>query len=159
MTISDDEILSIIDETTVALGQILLRHRALSESLLDTQQTERGKEEIDSLKKRIEDERANLAKIRHSQRRRKELDRIRSAHEKEAKDVQTEQKNGMVSLLNQGGKLIGWIQTIGRNRVNILNAHGKVVAREIDGRTFDGKSRFAGRGNQGLRVLGTRLKK
>jgi hypothetical protein len=29
MNISDDEILTIIEDTTVALGQILLRHRAL----------------------------------------------------------------------------------------------------------------------------------
>jgi hypothetical protein len=65
----------------------------------------------------------------------------------------------MVSLLNQNGRLIGWIQPAGRNRVNILNANGKVVAREIDGRTFDGRSRFVGLGQQGLRVLGTTLGK
>ena len=91
MNISDDEILSIIDDTTTALGQILLRHRALSESFLDTQQTERGSEEIQSLKKRIEDERENLAKIRHSQQRRKELEQIRQAHEKESKESQAKQ--------------------------------------------------------------------
>jgi len=159
MTISDDDILSIIDETTVALGQILLRHRELSESLLDTQQTERGREKIDSLRKQIEDERENLAKIRHTQQRKKELERIRKAHDKEAKEMQTEQKAGLVSLLNQSGRLIGWIQTIGRNRVNILNANGKVVAREIDGQTFDGRSRFVGGGSQGLRVLGKSSRK
>jgi hypothetical protein len=41
--------------------------------------------------------------------------------------------------------------------VNILNANGKVVAREIDGRTFDGQSRLIGGGSQGIRVLGTSL--
>jgi hypothetical protein len=94
MNTFDDEILSIIDDTTVALGQILLRHRALSESLLDTQQTDRGKEEIESLKRRIEDERENLGKIRHSQQRRKELERIRKDHEKEARKIQAEQVYG-----------------------------------------------------------------
>ena len=156
MNISDDQLLSIIEDTTLALGQILLSHRELSESLLDTQQTERGREKIDSLRKQIEDERENLVKIRHSQHRKKELDRIRKAHEKESKGLQTERKTSMVSILNQNGRLIGWIQPVGRNRVNILNAKGRVVAREINGRTFDGRSRFIGKGSQGLRVLGTR---
>lgn len=98
MNISDDELLSIIEDTTLALGQILLRHRELSENLLDTQQTERQKEKIDSLRKQIEDERENLSKIRQSQQRRKELERIRRDHEKKAKETdeesQAEQKNG-----------------------------------------------------------------
>ena len=154
MKISDEELLSIIEDATLALGQILLSHRELSESLLDTQQTKRGEEKIATLRRQIEDERENIAKVRHTQQRKKELERIRNAHEKKAKETQTEQKAGMVSLLNQSGKLIGWIQTIGRNRVNILNANGKIVAREIDGRTFAGNNRFAGCGSQGLRVLG-----
>jgi hypothetical protein len=87
MNISDDELLSIIEDTTLALGQILLRHRDLSESLLDTQQTDRQKEKIDSLRKQIEDERHNLSKIRRSQQREKELERIRRDHEKEAKGI------------------------------------------------------------------------
>jgi hypothetical protein len=86
MNISDGELLSIIENTTLALGQILLRHRELSENLLDIQQTDQAKEKIDSLRKQIEDERENLAKIRQSQQRKKELDRIRQNHEKEAKE-------------------------------------------------------------------------
>jgi hypothetical protein len=156
MKITDADLLSIIEDATLALGQILLRHRDLSESILDTQQTDRARESIYVLRRQIEDERERLEKIRHDQQRRKELERIRKAHEKESKGTQTEQKSGSVSLLNQNGRLIGWIQDAGRNRVNILNANGKVVAREIDGRTFDGRSRFVGVGNQGLRVLGTR---
>jgi len=81
--ISDDELLSIIDDATLALGQILLRHRELSENLLDTQQTERGMERIDALRKQIEDEKERLATIRHTQQRKRELDRIRKAHERE----------------------------------------------------------------------------
>ena len=159
MKISDDELLSIIDDATLALGQILLRHRELSENLLDTQQTERGMERIDTLRKQIEDEREKLVSIRHAQQRKRELERIRRAHEKEPKEAQTEQRAGMVSLLNQGGRLIGWIQNVGHNRVNILNAHGRVVAREINGRTFNGQNRFIGFGNQGLIALGTNQRK
>jgi hypothetical protein len=96
MNISNDELLSIIEDTTLALGQILLRHRDLSESILDTQQTDRAREIIDLLRRQIEDERERLAKIRHDQQRRKELERIRKTHEKESKGTQTEQKSGMV---------------------------------------------------------------
>jgi hypothetical protein len=159
MNISDDELLSIIEDTTLALGQILLRHRELSENLLDIQQTDQAKEKIDSLQKQIEDERNNLATIRQSEKRKKELERIRKDHEKESKQTQTEQKSGMASLLNQNGRLIGWVQSAGRNRLNMLSANGNVVAREIDGRTFDERSRFIGSGNQKLRVLGTKLRK
>lgn len=87
MKISDDELLSIIDDATLALGQILLRHRELSENLLDTQQTQRGMERIDALRKQIEDERERLASIRHAQERKRKLERIRMAHEREAKET------------------------------------------------------------------------
>lgn len=88
MKLCDDELLSIIDDATLALGQILLRHRELSENLLDTQQAERGMERIDTLRKQIEDERERLATIRHAQERKRELERIRKAQEKESKETQ-----------------------------------------------------------------------
>ena len=161
MKFSDDELLSIIDDVTLALGQLLLTHRELTEGLLDQYQTDAEKEKIADLKKQIEVEREKLSAIRHAQERKKELERIRKDHEKEAKaskSKQTEQKLGTVALRNQRGQLVGWVQTVGRNRLNILNPQGKVVAREIDGRTFDGRSQFRGYGSQGLRVLGTKIK-
>lgn len=160
MNISDDELLTIIEDATLALGQMLLNHRELSESLLDTQQTDRAKQKIDSLRKHIEDERENLAKIRQSQSRKKELERIRKDHAKEANEARlTKQKQGTVSVLNQNGQLVGRIQSFGNNRRNIMNARGEIVAREIDGRTFNERGEFRGYGKQGLRVLGMKLKK
>ncbi len=161
MKFSDDELLSIIDDVTLALGQLLLTHRELTEGLLDQYQTDAGKEKIAGLRQQIEDEREKLSAIRHAQQRKKELERIRKDHEKEtkaSKGTQTEQKVGTVALRNQRGQVVAWIQTLGKNRVNILNPQGKVVAREIDGRTFDGRSQFRGYGCQGLRVLGTKMK-
>jgi len=160
MKFSDDELLSIIEDVTLALGQLLLTHRELTEGLLDQYQTDAEKEKIAGLRKQIEDEREKLSAIRHAQERKKELERIRKDHEKEAKaskEKQTEQKLGTVALRNQRGQLVGWVQTVGRNRVNILNPQGKVVAREIGKRTFDGRSQFRGYGSQGLRVLGTKM--
>lgn len=159
MNISDDELLSIIDDATLALGQLLLNHRELSESLLDTQQTDRAKQKIDSLRRKIEDERQNLATIRQAQQRKKELERIRQSHAKEANEAKRpKQKQGTVSVLNQKGQLVGRIQSFGNNRRNIMNAKGEIVAREIDGRTFNERGEFRGYGKQGLRVLGMKLK-
>ena len=160
MNISDDELLTIIEDATLALGQMLLNHRELSESLLDTQQTDRAKQKIDSLRKHIEDERENLAKIRQSQSRKKELERIRKHHAKEPNEARwTKQNQGTVSVLNQNGQVVGRIQSFGNNRRNIMNARGEIVAREIDGRTFNERGEFRGYGKQGLRVLGMKLKK
>lgn len=160
MNISDDELLSIIEDATLALGQLLLTHRELSESLLDTKQTDRAKQKIDALRKQVEDERVNLSKIRHVQSRKKELERIRKDHAKEANEAkQTKQKQGTVSVLNQNGQLVGRVQSFGNNRRNFMNARGEVVAREINGRTYNGRGEFRGYGKQGLRVLGMKLKR
>jgi len=162
MKIARHELLSLIEDVTMTLGQILLTHNQLLETLLDTQQIELRKQKIDSLKKRIEDEREKLAKIRHTQQRKKELERIRKDHEKKAEaneTTQTEPKLGSVALRNQRGQLLGWIQTIGYNRVDVLDARGEVVAREIDGRTFNRLGQFQGYGKQGIRVLGMKSKR
>ena len=158
MKFTDDELLGVIEDVTLALGQLLLTHRELTEGLLDQYQTDAEKEKIAGLRKQIDDEREKLSAIRHAQQRKKELERIRKDHEREAKaskEKQTEQKVGTLALRNQRGQVVAWIQTVGKNRVNILNPQGRVVAREIDGRTFDAKTKFRGRGNQGLRILGT----
>lgn len=165
MIISDEELLSIIEQVTDTLGQILVTHRDLSEGLLDQTLTIRGKEKIDSLKKRIDDEKENLARIRHTQQRKKDLERLRQKQDKELttpdeKTTQNEGKGGSrVPLLNQRGQLVGWIQSVGRNRVNILNQKGQVVAREVDGRTFNDRGQYQGRGKQGLRVLGIKQRR
>ena len=57
-------------------------------------------------------------------------------------------------LLNQKGQVVGRLRTVGRNRVNILELEGWVVAREINGMTLDQNGRLRGFGKQGLRVLG-----
>ena len=146
-----DELLSILEAVTLTVGQVLLTHRDLTEGLLDQNQTDRAKLKIDSLRKKIEDQREKLVQIRHVQQRKKELERIRRDHEKSSLP---EQKNGSVPVINQQGKVVGWIQTVGRDRVNILDPKGRVVGREINGVTYDRRGQARGTGRQGLRVLG-----
>ncbi len=153
MRFTDDEILEILEEVTVTLGQLFLTHRDLTEGLLDQNQTNQVKLKIDSLRKKIDDQRGKLVQIRHVHQRKKELERIRRDHERESsKDTQTEQKNR--TILNQKGQVVGWLQTAGRNRVNILDPKGRVVGREINGVTYDRRGQVRGSGIQGLRVLG-----
>ena len=79
MTVTDHELLDIIEEVTTTLGQIILTHQELTEGLLDQNQTNRSRYKIDSLKNQLEDEKEKLGQIRHQQQRKKELERIRAA--------------------------------------------------------------------------------
>ena len=158
VTITDDELVDLIEEVTTSLGQILLRHRELTEGILDQQLTDRSRDKIDSLKKRIEVEKEKLTQVRHQQQRKRELGRIRKSHESETQSEGTSRSH-LVTIRDHRGKVIGWIQSVGRNRFNFLNGRGRLVGRFINGQTYDGQGHFIGNGNQGLRVIGETLKK
>ena len=76
MRFTDDELLQIIEDVTVALGQILLSHRELTEGLVD-QQSELSQRKIDGLKKRIDLERTRMLKLKRIRRRKAELEKLR----------------------------------------------------------------------------------
>lgn len=162
MKITDDELLAIIEEVTLTLGQILLTHRELAEGLFDQTQTRVAREKIDAVKDELKKEKDRLASIQHAQHRKRELEKLRQDQDKDTLDKakQNEGKHAsrMTQLLNGQGRLIGWIQPTGKNMVCILNSRGQIVAREIDGRTFDAKGRYRGNGKQGLRILGAHKK-
>jgi hypothetical protein len=155
MKITDDELLDLIEDITVTLGQILLTHRELTEGLLDDGPTVRSQQKIDDLKKRLEDEKIRLAKSRRFQQRKKELEKIRDDHRK---DVQTETASRKtVRIQNQSGRVIGWMQAVGKDRIHVLDQQGRTVGRFIHGKTYDGQGRFIGDGDQALRALGQTL--
>lgn len=154
MKITDDELLDLIEDITVTLGQILLTHRELTEGLLDDGPTERSQKKINDLKKRMELEKDRLTQHRRFQQRKKELEKIRDDHDKQ---VQSESKTTPVQ--DQSGKVIGWMQTVSPNRIHFLDHRGQVIGRFINGRTLDDRGRVVGLGNQGLRVLGQMLRK
>jgi hypothetical protein len=86
MTFTDDELLEIIEDVTVTLGQILLTHRELTEGLIN-HETEISQHKIEDLRKRIDQERRRLANARRIRRRKNELekmrkDRLRKSQEK-----------------------------------------------------------------------------
>jgi hypothetical protein len=154
MTFHDGELIDVIDEITITLGQILLSHRELTEGLLDQRQTDRAKEKIDQLKKRMDDEKEKLTTLRQHQQRRKALEKLRQTNTTEG--VST---NRMLALRDQRGRVIGWVQSLGKDRLDVLDAGGRMVGRLIHGKTYDGRGQFVGDGNQGLRVLGQILRR
>lgn len=157
MTFTDDELISLIEEVTTTLGQILLTHRELTEGLLDQKLTDRSREKIESLKKRMESEKEKLTQIRHHQQRTRELERIRKSHATETTTEGTSRSH-LVTIRDQRGRVVGWIQSVGKNRVNILDGRSRLVGRFINGQTYDSRGQVIGSGNQGLRLLGRTLK-
>ena len=154
MKITDDELLDLIEDITVTLGQILLTHRELTEGLLDDGPTERSQQKIHDLKKRLDVEKDRLTQHRRFQQRKRELEKIRDDHDKQ---VQSESKT--TPIQNQSGRVLGWMQVVGTNRIHFLDHRGQVIGRFINGRTLDDRGRVVGLGNQGLRVLGQMLRK
>lgn len=129
----------------------------MTEGLLDQNQTDRSRDKIDSLKNQLEDEKEKLGQIRHHQQRKKELERIRKSHERDQQTEGTSSKK-LVSVRDQRGRVVGWIQSVGRDRVNILDPRGRVVGRFINGQTYNNRGNVVGRGDQLLRVLGRTTK-
>jgi hypothetical protein len=158
---SDAE-LELIATTLETLEEILSTHSQLIESLLDQTQSTASQEKIDNLKQRIADERLKIKKHRDAQKRKRDLEKLRASQSAppEKKSEQNENKHGSktIQLLDGNGKLIGWIQPVGKNLTHILNARGQLVAREVDGKTYSQDGRFMGRGYQGLRVLGMKMR-
>lgn len=128
MTLTDDELLEVIDEVTIALGEILLRHRQLRESLMSGDTISASQNRIEKRRAEIEKEREKIRKTREVIRRRRELEKIRRDHEKtEVAEIKSTATTS--PILNGKGAVIGWFQRAGQNRTNILSRQGRVVAR------------------------------
>lgn len=126
MKISDDELLDLIEDITVSLGQILVSHRELTEGLLDDGPTERSQKKIEDLKRKLDLEKDRLTQHRQSLQRKRELEKLRKDH---LKDVQSESKT--IPVQNGSGKVVGWVMPVARNRIHVLDHQGRVVGRFI----------------------------
>jgi hypothetical protein len=51
------------------------------------------------------------------------------------------------------GKVIAYVQKNSENNYAILNENQRLVAREINGDTFDAQGRFVGKGRLGLTLV------
>jgi hypothetical protein len=161
---SEDDLISLMDDLCVVIGQVLVNFQFLHESILDQAASQQTQEKIQKLQRKLGDERARLRKSRDAAARKRELEKIRGAHEREREKQanraeQTEGKSApnMIALKNQKGEVIGWMHVVGKNQIDFLNSKGRLIAREILGRTYNGRGNLAAYDRQGLRVLGQQM--
>jgi membrane protein involved in colicin uptake len=91
MKLTDDEVLAIIDEATIALGEILLSHRQLTEDFLERHGIEQAEDRIEKRRAEIQKERERIRQMKDAIRHRREVERIRKQDEKEAESAASKQ--------------------------------------------------------------------
>ena len=160
MKITRDQLMDLLDDLCSEVSRVVATHaeicRELAEDSLDQRRTDAQQQRIDRVKAELEDEKTKLSRLRQSQRHKREVERSRKEHGAQ-RQHESQGGGGAVALRNGQGRLIGWLQPVGANRLNVLDAKGRLVAREIDGMTLDRRGRLVGHGKQGLVVLGYEL--
>lgn len=152
MKISKDEMNSILSQTTTLLGQLLATMNELREDTIDQRQASAQQAKVDRIKRELENEKEGMKRLRHRQQHKRQVERSRKDRDQ---DRQHEGRGGgLVALRNSRGQLIGWLRATGKDRLEVLDGKGRVVAREINGLTLNASGRLVGHGRLGLAVLG-----
>ena len=153
ITLTDDDLISIIDQVTVAVGEILATHAELKEGLMDKTATNQFQKKIDGFKKKAEEENEKLKNVKTAQQRRDELLKINRHNAKRTKNESTTAQR-LICLKNSRGQVAGWIRRVSPDRTNVMDRNGRLVAFETGDRTFTANGQYFGNGSQGIRVLG-----
>lgn len=161
MKIHREELMDLLDDLCSEVSAVVASHaeisRELVEDSLDQKRTDAQQMRIDRVKRELENEKEELAALRRRQTHKRELEIARKENERKHRQEEGRASNGLVALRNARGQLIGWLQAAGMDRVNVLDAKGRLVARELNGMTLDRCGRLVGNGRQGLVVLGGEL--
>jgi hypothetical protein len=158
MPLTQSELLDLIDEVNVAVAQAIASYAELNEGMIDDAATGAAKEKLERLKAKTDDAKQRLADLKDQQRHKAEVERQRRERERERQSTnESKSPQSRVALLNAKGQWIGWVETQRDGKVNVYDARGRIVARELNGITLDRTGRFVGRGRQGLVVLGQGL--
>lgn len=153
-----DELIDLLSDVTSLIGTALAREVELKESFAsDAADAQRAK--LDALKAKLAGERLKLQKLNAASKRRRELEKKRHENERQtARSAANESKNtGMVTLRDGAGRVVGFMRVMGPNRTDFFDRTGKLVAREIGGKTYFTSGKLASPDRQGLRVLGQHL--
>jgi hypothetical protein len=108
---------------------------------------------VDRIKRELENGKQPLKRVRHRQWHKPEAARKRQKHLKHRRHG-GRGANGLVASRHARGQLIGWLQSARLHCVNVRNAKGRLVAREINGMTLDLTGWLVGHSQLGLVVLG-----
>ena len=119
-----------------------------------------AEEKIARLQRSIDRENDQIAARKAREKRRKELEQLRKKNA--ATPTKTDEGKATPAKLSyadrvirdERGRVIAYRLRHGGQDV-FLTAGGKLIGREVDGRTYDATSRFRGYGRQGLRLVGT----
>lgn len=128
------------------------------ESRIDVLNTRAAEDKIDRLQRAMDREQELIARLKERQRRRQWLEKLRKKNA--ATPTKTDEAKAMPAKLSyadrairdERGRVIAYRVRHGGHDV-FLTAGGKLIGREVDGRTYDATSRFRGYGRQGLRLV------
>jgi hypothetical protein len=155
MQASQEELISTLDELTSAIGEVLASHLEIRESILGLpSSTVAAKVRISQLQAKIDGEKVRLAKAKEAERRKRELLRKNRENDRRLKKEVVARESRSVPVRDGSGKTIGFVLRINPQKTEFRDSKGRLVAYELGGRTYDGKGRFRGTGDQGLRFLG-----
>lgn len=156
--------IALIRETLAELAdaktllEILLVEAA--DGAIDAFNNHAAEEKIDRLERSIDRENDQIAARKAREKRRKELEQLRKKNAAtptktdEGKATPAKPSYSDRVVRDERGRVIAYRLRHGGQDV-FLTAGGKLIGREVDGRTFDATSRFRGYGRQGLRLVGT----
>lgn len=153
-----DELIELLSDVTSLLGTALAREVELKESLA-SDAADAQREKLDALKAKLAGERLKLQKLNAASKRRRELEKKRQENERgTARSAANESKNsGMVTLRDGAGRVVGFMRVMGPSRTDFFAASGRLVAREVGGKTYTATGKLAAHDRQGLRVLGQKM--
>ncbi len=105
------------------------------------------------------DEKLKLAKLKNAAKRKKELEKANQHKPSASRPTTNEGKStrSRVALLNGKGRWLGFVETLANGNVNIYDARGRIVSRELSGLTLDQSGKLFARGRAGLVALGKKL--
>jgi hypothetical protein len=127
----------------------------LREDTIDQRQASAQQARVDRIKRELDDEKEQMKRLRHRQQHKRDLERTRKERESHRQhEGRGGGSGGLVALRNARGQLIGWLRVAGRDRLEVLDSKGRLVAREISGLTLNAGGRLVGHGRLGLAVLG-----
>jgi hypothetical protein len=151
---NEDELIDIISSVTNLLGSTLAQHVELTETIAAGAGVESQRRKVAALKAKIADANLRLAKLKDRAKRKKEL-----AKANQHKPATNEGKStrSRVALLNGKGRWVGFVETLASGNVNIYDARGRIVSRELSGLTLDQNGRLFAKGRAGLVALGKKL--
>ena len=154
----NSDLITILEEVTITLDQLLKSHGQLVEGFFEDNQISQSQDRIEKRRSEIDKERDRIKNIRDVLRHRRELDQLRKKNEKDVtKSPQTEttkKTTGLETISDQGGRVVGYRYQHSKHGVVFMDRNQRVVAREKDGQTFDKNGKYFGKGKQGLRAIG-----